>query len=119
VTTYPQAAANWVGIDGDSYTSALLQSGTVCKVCLGCPWQAGSIYETDSLVPSRLTTPPVSSGVSFPKQTHPGSQLKILTAVLLQKRSLVAMGALGRLHHLLHAQCVPSLPPLPVIHHLC
>ena len=35
VNTYPQAAANWVGIDGDSYTSALLQSGTVCKVCRG------------------------------------------------------------------------------------
>jgi hypothetical protein len=34
VTTYPQAAANWVGIDGDSWTSALLQAGTVCKVCL-------------------------------------------------------------------------------------
>jgi hypothetical protein len=33
VTTYPQAAANWVGIDGDSWTSALLQAGTVCKVC--------------------------------------------------------------------------------------
>lgn len=32
VTTYPQAAANWVGIDGDTWTSALLQSGTVCKV---------------------------------------------------------------------------------------
>ncbi|KAK3294926.1 concanavalin A-like lectin/glucanase domain-containing protein [Chaetomium fimeti] len=32
VTTYPQAAANWVGIDGDSWTSALLQSGTVCKI---------------------------------------------------------------------------------------
>jgi len=30
--TYPQAAANWVGIDGDSYTSALLQAGTVCKI---------------------------------------------------------------------------------------
>ncbi len=37
VTTYPQAAANWVGIDGDSVTSVLLQSGTVCKVCLGEP----------------------------------------------------------------------------------
>ncbi|KAL1836321.1 hypothetical protein VTJ49DRAFT_5305 [Mycothermus thermophilus] len=32
VTTYPQAAAAWVGIDGDSYTSALLQSGTVCVI---------------------------------------------------------------------------------------
>ncbi|KAK3906083.1 hypothetical protein C8A05DRAFT_41079 [Staphylotrichum tortipilum] len=32
VTTFPQAAANWVGIDGDSWTSALLQSGTVCKI---------------------------------------------------------------------------------------
>ncbi|KAK4039544.1 concanavalin A-like lectin/glucanase domain-containing protein [Parachaetomium inaequale] len=32
VTTYPQAAANWVGIDGDSWTSALLQAGTVCKI---------------------------------------------------------------------------------------
>lgn len=32
VTTYPQAAANWVGIDGDSWTSSLLQAGTVCKV---------------------------------------------------------------------------------------
>lgn len=32
VTTYPQAAASWVGIDGDSWTSALLQAGTVCKV---------------------------------------------------------------------------------------
>lgn len=30
--TYPQAVAAWVGIDGDSYTSALLQSGTVCKI---------------------------------------------------------------------------------------
>ncbi|KAL2198130.1 concanavalin A-like lectin/glucanase domain-containing protein, partial [Corynascus similis CBS 632.67] len=30
--TYPQASANWVGIDGDSYTSALLQAGTVCKI---------------------------------------------------------------------------------------
>ncbi|KAJ4303896.1 hypothetical protein N0V88_001496 [Collariella sp. IMI 366227] len=32
ITTYPQAAANWVGIDGDSWTSALLQAGTVCKI---------------------------------------------------------------------------------------
>lgn len=32
VNTYPQAAAAWVGIDGDTWTSALLQSGTVCKV---------------------------------------------------------------------------------------
>ncbi|KAK1782372.1 concanavalin A-like lectin/glucanase domain-containing protein [Copromyces sp. CBS 386.78] len=32
VTTYPQAAAAWVGIDGDSWTSALLQAGTVCKI---------------------------------------------------------------------------------------
>ncbi|KAK4133749.1 concanavalin A-like lectin/glucanase [Trichocladium antarcticum] len=32
VTTYPQAAAAWAGIDGDTWTSALLQSGTVCKV---------------------------------------------------------------------------------------
>lgn len=32
VTTYPQAAAAWVGIDGDSWKSALLQAGTVCKV---------------------------------------------------------------------------------------
>lgn len=39
VTTYPQAAANWVGIDGDSWTSALLQAGTVCKVC--STWLAG------------------------------------------------------------------------------
>ncbi|KAH6617693.1 concanavalin A-like lectin/glucanase domain-containing protein [Chaetomium sp. MPI-SDFR-AT-0129] len=31
-TTFPQAAANWVGIDGDSWTSALLQAGTVCKI---------------------------------------------------------------------------------------
>jgi hypothetical protein len=33
MTQFPQAAANWVGIDGDTYTSALLQAGTVCKVC--------------------------------------------------------------------------------------
>jgi hypothetical protein len=32
VNTYPQAAAPWVGIDGETWTSALLQSGTVCKV---------------------------------------------------------------------------------------
>jgi hypothetical protein len=32
-STYPQAAAAWTGIDGDSHTSALLQAGTVCKVC--------------------------------------------------------------------------------------
>ncbi|KAL2016344.1 hypothetical protein VTK56DRAFT_3856 [Thermocarpiscus australiensis] len=32
MTTYPQAAAAWVGIDGDPWTSALLQSGTVCKI---------------------------------------------------------------------------------------
>ena len=32
VTTYPQAAAAWIGIDGDSWGSSLLQSGTVCKV---------------------------------------------------------------------------------------
>jgi hypothetical protein len=32
VTTYPQAAANWVGIDGDSWKSALVQAGTVCKI---------------------------------------------------------------------------------------
>ncbi|KAK3349506.1 concanavalin A-like lectin/glucanase domain-containing protein [Lasiosphaeria hispida] len=32
VATYPQAAAFWAGIDGDTYTSALLQSGTVCKI---------------------------------------------------------------------------------------
>jgi hypothetical protein len=37
MTTFPQAAANWVGIDGDSYTAALLQAGTVCKVCPNCP----------------------------------------------------------------------------------
>ncbi|KAK3303125.1 concanavalin A-like lectin/glucanase domain-containing protein [Chaetomium strumarium] len=30
--TYPQAAAAWAGIDGDSHTSALLQAGTVCKI---------------------------------------------------------------------------------------
>lgn len=30
--SYPQAAAVWVGIDGDAYTSALFQAGTVCKV---------------------------------------------------------------------------------------
>jgi hypothetical protein len=29
--TYPQAAAQWAGIDGDSWGAALLQSGTVCK----------------------------------------------------------------------------------------
>lgn len=32
VTTYPQAAAAWVGIDGDTASTSLLQSGTVCKV---------------------------------------------------------------------------------------
>ncbi|KAK3332332.1 concanavalin A-like lectin/glucanase domain-containing protein [Cercophora scortea] len=31
VTTYPQAAASWIGIDGDSSTT-LLQMGTVCKI---------------------------------------------------------------------------------------
>lgn len=31
--SYPQAAAAWVGIDGDAVTSALFQAGTVCKVC--------------------------------------------------------------------------------------
>ncbi|KAK4150641.1 concanavalin A-like lectin/glucanase domain-containing protein [Chaetomidium leptoderma] len=31
-SSFPQAAANWVGIDGDSWTSALLQAGTVCKI---------------------------------------------------------------------------------------
>ncbi|KAK0644555.1 concanavalin A-like lectin/glucanase domain-containing protein [Cercophora newfieldiana] len=30
--SYPQAVAAWAGIDGDSWTSALLQSGTVCKI---------------------------------------------------------------------------------------
>ena len=34
VTQYPQAAAAWAGIDGDSWTSALLQSGTSCQVGL-------------------------------------------------------------------------------------
>ncbi|KAK3316613.1 concanavalin A-like lectin/glucanase domain-containing protein [Apodospora peruviana] len=29
--TYPQAAASWVGIDGNTHTSALFQAGTVCK----------------------------------------------------------------------------------------
>ncbi|KAK0631568.1 concanavalin A-like lectin/glucanase domain-containing protein [Immersiella caudata] len=29
--TYPQAVAQWAGIDGDSWGGALLQSGTVCK----------------------------------------------------------------------------------------
>jgi len=32
VTQYPQATAVWGGIDGDSWTSALLQAGTVCKI---------------------------------------------------------------------------------------
>lgn len=30
--TYPQAAAVWIGIDGNTWPSALLQSGTVCKI---------------------------------------------------------------------------------------
>ncbi|KAK4201526.1 concanavalin A-like lectin/glucanase domain-containing protein [Triangularia verruculosa] len=30
--TYPQGAAVWTGIDGNTWTSALLQSGTVCKI---------------------------------------------------------------------------------------
>ncbi|KAL2172712.1 hypothetical protein VTG60DRAFT_4158 [Thermothelomyces hinnuleus] len=30
--TFPQAAASWVGIDGDTYRDALLQAGTVCKI---------------------------------------------------------------------------------------
>lgn len=29
--TYPQAAAQWAGIDGDTWGGAVLQSGTVCK----------------------------------------------------------------------------------------
>jgi len=29
--TYPQAAAQWAGIDGDTWPGAILQSGTVCK----------------------------------------------------------------------------------------
>lgn len=37
VTTFPQAAASWVGIDGDSW-STLLQSGTVCKVSSDGPF---------------------------------------------------------------------------------
>ncbi|GAB1316169.1 Peptidase A4 family-domain-containing protein [Madurella fahalii] len=32
VTTYPQGVAAWVGIDGETYTNALLQSGTLCKI---------------------------------------------------------------------------------------
>ncbi|KAK1754262.1 concanavalin A-like lectin/glucanase domain-containing protein [Echria macrotheca] len=32
VTQYPQAVAAWAGIDGDSWTTALLQSGTTCKI---------------------------------------------------------------------------------------
>lgn len=36
VTSYPQATAAWVGIDGDTYKTALLQAGTVCKVCCVC-----------------------------------------------------------------------------------
>lgn len=30
--TYPQATAQWAGIDGDTWSGALLQSGTVCKI---------------------------------------------------------------------------------------
>lgn len=40
VTQYPQAAAAWIGIDGDSWTSALLQAGTVCKVLYLLLWLA-------------------------------------------------------------------------------
>ena len=32
VTSYPQVAAVWAGIDGDSVTTAILQAGTTCKV---------------------------------------------------------------------------------------
>ena len=79
VNTYPQAAANWIGIDGDSYTSALLQSGTVCKVCRGgrhvypnslCCWT-----ETNTSVSlRRLTTPPASSGLSSPLRGEPADR---------------------------------------------
>ncbi|AEO64466.1 uncharacterized protein THITE_2142353 [Thermothielavioides terrestris NRRL 8126] len=34
MSLYPQAEANWVGIDGDTYKSALLQAGTLCTLCL-------------------------------------------------------------------------------------
>jgi len=39
VTVYPQAAAPWVGLDGDTWTTAYLQSGTLCHVwcSLLCP----------------------------------------------------------------------------------
>lgn len=59
VTTYPQAAANWVGIDGDSWKSALLQAGTVCKVCSSLKKTSLDVKLTSSL---RLITRPVSSG---------------------------------------------------------
>ncbi|SPQ26684.1 248a7ba7-3a8b-47c4-a326-e4e733eb4534 [Thermothielavioides terrestris] len=32
MSLYPQAEANWVGIDGDTYKSALLQAGTLCTI---------------------------------------------------------------------------------------
>jgi hypothetical protein len=32
VNSYPQAVAPWVGIDGNTHTGALFQSGTLCKV---------------------------------------------------------------------------------------
>ncbi|KAL2120001.1 hypothetical protein VTJ04DRAFT_6962 [Mycothermus thermophilus] len=32
VNSYPQAVAPWVGIDGNTHTGALFQSGTLCKI---------------------------------------------------------------------------------------
>ncbi len=75
VTSFPQAAANWVGIDGDSW-SAVLQSGTVCKVCdhhpLIVPRKGGAnpsvqIYSDGRIVfvaSSQLEHPPHPRAVS-------------------------------------------------------
>ncbi len=76
VTTYPQAAANWVGIDGDTWTSALLQSGTVCKVdnssgIVRCVFRhpLSSHESTNTCIPD--TKPGGNGSPQPPSQSHP------------------------------------------------
>ncbi|KAK3942630.1 concanavalin A-like lectin/glucanase domain-containing protein [Diplogelasinospora grovesii] len=105
VTSYPQYAAPWVGIDGDTWTSAILQSGTVCTVSSAgavsnsawfqwfpsaavtissMPVNAGDWFEvtvnTTSNTAGKVTITNVSQGVTYTATLTGGATLGRLDA---------------------------------------
>lgn len=125
VVIYPQAAAAWIGIDGDTHTSSLLQSGTVCKIdnstgivrneawfqwfpsaaytIASLPVAAGDWFEvtinTSSTTAATVTISNISQGYSYYISLSGGQALGRLDADWVVERPAYGAGLAGFAQH--------------------